>query len=59
MKIHNLQLVMSLVCTVEVHFTHLCDHHDMVQTDPCMGALLVGLLFFMLQKKTTGPVYFI
>lgn len=34
-----------------VHFTGLRYHHGMVQRDPCIGALLVGFLCCMLQKK--------
>lgn len=36
---------------LQVHFTGLHSHHGMIQRDPCMGALLVGFLCYMLQKK--------
>lgn len=42
-----------------IHFTGLRSHHSMVQTDPWVGALSVGFLCYMLQrkiKKTIGLV---
>lgn len=40
----NIQLSAGDESRLQVHFTGLRGHHGVVQTDPCAGALLLGLL---------------
>lgn len=57
----NIQLSAGDESCVQVHFriiavrfTGLCYRHGMVQRGPCVGALSVGFLCYMLQKKDNG-----